>query len=497
MLLSSLALAYQVRKIASKLTVPALALLSIIFVQSYLLNSIIDDIFYTLILSIILTRIIIGRYVMLFRISLYAAIVVKMVFDVDLFILEKYTIINILIDSIIIFISIIIFELYEYGYYKIDKVKDIAVPGLISMAVQGPYLFTLPILQGFMFAVFDLSAQVYGPLVFLSYIFNYFILNKIFNINYNFIFIFINLFLFLITFLLFNRRIAFRSPTPPVGWLNSWLGGKYYVEDIVGVGGFSYVLRVSSGKQRFAAKVLRYADDRGNPLASSWDVIKIFGQEMNRYLEIQSEHVVRAYEVSIPSAEYRSLSDYMRRPPYMILEYMEGGSLREYLVEKKTLSLNEFYRIFIQIIKGIYDIHKNNLIHLDIKPENIMFKDMGRNIVKIGDLGIAKLAVGKAVATSYLSPAYAAPETLYEQSASKASDIYALGCVMYESLTGINPQAFVLNGYEVPPPDRYRPDIPAWLSGLIMSMLSPKPEARPSIDYVLQTFERYIAEEAL
>ena len=495
MLLSSLALAYQARRMLSGFFIPVLALSILVFIQSYILNNNIDDILYSLILSIIIIKAIIGRFNILLRVLLYAAIVAKMALDVNIFLLEKYNIINVIIDSIIVFISIFIIELYEYTYYKVDKIRDIAVPGLASMALQGPYTFALSVLEGFIFAVFDIPIQFYGPLALLSYLINYYIIIRFFNISYNIIFVFVNLFLFLISFFVFNKRIAYRSPTPPVGWLNSWLGGKYYVEDVVGVGGFSYVLRVSLGRQKFAAKVLRYVDDRGTPLASNWDVIKIFGQEMNRYLEVLSEYVVRAYEVSIPSTEYRSIGDYMRNPPYMILEYMEGGSLREYLIDKKILTLDEFYRIFIQIIKGIYDIHKNNLIHLDIKPENIMFKDKDRTIVKIGDLGIAKLAVGKAVAASYLSPAYAAPETLYGQRASKASDIYALGCVMYESLTGINPQSFVLNGYEIPPPDRYRPEIPAWLSGLIMSMLSLKPEARPSIDDVLRTFEMYLTKE--
>jgi serine/threonine protein kinase len=257
----------------------------------------------------------------------------------------------------------------------------------------------------------------------------------------------------------------------------------------VGIGGFSYVLRVSTGGRVFAAKVLRFSDDRGVPLASNWDVVRVFGQEMNRYLQIKSEYIVQAYEVFIPYYEYKNIRDYMRNPPYMILEYMDGGSLRDYLAERKALSLDEFFRIFIQVSRGILDLHNNNLLHLDIKPENLLFKDKTRNIVKIGDLGIAKMAVGKLVAISYLSPAYAAPEVLKSQLASKASDVYSLGCIMYESLTGINPQAFVFNGYEVPPPDRYRPDIPPWLSRLIMSMLSPKPEARPSIDVVVKILE--------
>jgi serine/threonine-protein kinase len=416
-----------------------------------------------------------------------------MFFNSNLFLIEQYNIINIVLDSIIIFLIILLFEIYEYSYYRINKTKDIAIPAILSLAFQSPYMFALPILQGFIFAIFDLPIQIYGPLASFVYLLNYFILIYIFKINYTFIFIFINIFLFLVAYFVFSKRIAYRSLSPPVGWLNSWLGGKYYVEDVVGVGGFSYVLKVSAGRQKFAAKVLRYVDDRGAPLASSWDVIKIFGQEMNKYLEVLSDYVVKAYEVSIPSTEYRSLSDYMRNPPYMILEYMEGGSLREYLIEKRTLSLDEFFRIFIQILKGLNDIHKNNLGHLDIKPENIMFKDREKAVVKIGDLGIAKLAVGKAVAASYLSPAYAAPETLYSQTASKASDIYSLGCVMYESLTGINPQSFVINGYEIPPPDRYRPEIPSWLSGLIMSMLSPRPEARPTAEQILGIFENYIS----
>jgi len=493
MLFSAIAVAYQARKVFSNLFILFITISILILIQSYLLNNDIIDSIYMLIISILLIRAMVGRYVMAMRVVLYIAIAALLFLDSDLFLLEKYNIINIILDSIIVFIALVLFEIYEYSYYRINKTLDIAVPAMISMAIQGPYMFALPILQGFVFAVFDLPIYLYGPLAFLAYLFNYFFLISMFKINFIFLFVFINTLLFLITFFIFNKRIAYRSTSPPVGWLYSWLGNKYYVEDVVGVGGFSYVLRVSAGGQKLAAKVLRYTDDRGNPLASSWGVIKIFGQEMNRYLEVLSDHVVRAYEVSIPSAEYRSVGSYMKNPPYMILEYMEGGSLREYLTERRVLSLDEFLRIFLQIARGLSDIHKNNLVHLDIKPENIMFKDKERTVVKIGDLGIAKLAVGKAVAASYLSPAYAAPETLYGQTASKASDIYSLGCVMYESLTGINPQSFVVNGYEIPPPDRYRPEIPSWLSGLIMSTLSPRPEARPTAERVLEILENYIS----
>lgn len=489
MLLAVLPLAYQTRKIVRSHELLVYSLFGLIFIQSIFIKNYIEESIYTAIISVILIRILIDRSKNITRILLYGIYIFKLYYDTSLFLEGQYVIYNVIIDILIIILSILSIELYSQIYYKINSINDIVIPSLFALLVQTPYAIALPVLQGLFFAVFNISL-IYSPLILLSLILNYFINFYIFNIsNFNLLFIWIDFLLFLITYFSFHRRLSFRSLAPPIGWLNSWLAGKYYVNDVIGVGGFSYVLRVSTGREVMALKVLRYTDDRGMPLASSWDVIRIFGQEMNRYLQVSSDYVVRAYEVSIPSSEYKSMGEYMKNPPYMVLEYMAGGSLREYLTERGPLSLNEFINIFIQISKGLYDIHKNNLVHLDIKPENIMFKDIERKHVKIGDLGIAKLAVGKMVSASYLSPAYAAPEVLKSQLGSKESDIYSLGCVMYESLTGINPQSFVLNNYEVPPPDRYRPDIPAWLSSLIMSMLSPVPEMRPTIEQVLNSLE--------
>lgn len=101
--------------------------------------------------------------------------------------------------------------------------------------------------------------------------------------------------------------------------------GRYKVINVLGAGGFSYVLAVRHKASTYAAKVLRYVDDNGAPLASDVNILRLFGQEMNRYIEIESDHVVKAYEVYLPTSGYRDVVQYIKNPPYILLEYMEGG----------------------------------------------------------------------------------------------------------------------------------------------------------------------------
>ncbi|ACB39014.1 serine/threonine-protein kinase [Pyrobaculum neutrophilum] len=284
--------------------------------------------------------------------------------------------------------------------------------------------------------------------------------------------------LLVLAYVFTHKRVTYLSPQSPVGWLHAWLGGRYKVVRLLGVGGFSYVLAVKQRGALYAAKILRYVDDYGSPLAGDENILRIFGQEMQRYLEIKSDHVVKAYEVYLPAVGYRDVAQYMRNPPYILLEYMEGGTLRDLLRARKRLSIPEAVELFRQLARGLHDIHKHSVAHLDIKPENIMFTG-DRKTAKIGDMGIAKVVSGEYVRSSYMSPAYAAPE-VKKGAASLASDVYSLGCVMYEALTGINPNVFVENGYRVPPPSAYNPEVPPWLDELLLKMLDVDPARRPS-----------------
>ncbi|MEM3962778.1 serine/threonine-protein kinase, partial [Pyrobaculum sp.] len=176
---------------------------------------------------------------------------------------------------------------------------------------------------------------------------------------------------------------------------------------------------------------------------------------------------------------YKDIGQYMRNPPYILLEYMDGGTLRDLLRAKKRLPAGYVAELFRQLAQGLYDIHRRNIIHLDIKPENILFtKD--RKVAKIGDMGIAKVAIGGRVQSSFMSPAYAAPE-VKKGEASFSSDIYSLGCVIYEALTGINPNVFVENGYAIPPPSAYAADVPPWMDEIILKMLDLDPAKRPTV----------------
>lgn len=276
---------------------------------------------------------------------------------------------------------------------------------------------------------------------------------------------------------------------PPISWLGTWLDGKYLIDEVIAIGGFSYVLRGGRderGGRVYAIKVLKDKDSRGNPLASDPRVLSSFKKEMSEYLLIESPRVVKVFEVHIPPDErlpYKSLEDYLNEPPYVVMEHMEGGSLRDLMRERGPLNLDEFMKIAYSITLALSELHRVNIIHLDLKPENILFKDKNRSVVKIGDLGgAAKIMISGKSYVSQFSIAYAAPEVSRGGIADIRSDIYSLSCIFYEMLTGINPHMYRLSSGQVvvPPLNNYRPDIPLEIVLLVMRGLEVNPAMRPS-----------------
>jgi serine/threonine protein kinase len=137
--------------------------------------------------------------------------------------------------------------------------------------------------------------------------------------------------------------------------------------------------------------------------------------------------------------------------PFMIMEYLEGSSLAEYLKQNGRLSLRRFKDTFLPILSALQAAHSAGLIHRDIKPGNIMYcrSDSGNETVKLVDFGIAKSFADEEnksaalTATGALlgSPAYMSPEQCQSQPMDNRSDLYSLACVMYESLCGAPPFA--------------------------------------------------------
>ena len=138
------------------------------------------------------------------------------------------------------------------------------------------------------------------------------------------------------------------------------------------------------------------------------------------------------------------------RAPYIVMDYVEGESLSFYLEQHEKLSVADFITVFSQVVKGLAHAHEKGVIHRDLKPSNIMlsFNAMGSiESVRIVDFGIAKILPNDQGAAQHLtqtgeifgSPLYMSPEQCRGGKIDFRSDIYSLGCVMFEALTGAVP----------------------------------------------------------
>ncbi|MCC7530186.1 MAG: protein kinase [Candidatus Melainabacteria bacterium] len=134
--------------------------------------------------------------------------------------------------------------------------------------------------------------------------------------------------------------------------------------------------------------------------------------------------------------------------PYMVMEYISGQSLQDKLSAEKKLDIDFFLKVFEQVAKGLQYIHKQNIVHRDIKASNIMLQSIDGDLyAKLVDFGIAKvLTDGEAdpqkltkTGSVFGSPPYMSPEQCQGKIVDARSDIYSLGCVMYECLSGVPP----------------------------------------------------------
>ena len=151
--------------------------------------------------------------------------------------------------------------------------------------------------------------------------------------------------------------------------------------------------------------------------------------EANILSKIKSEFVVKFYESFEENNCYN-----------IVMEYCEGGDLEQLLIERKKIPLNEnfIWKVFIQIVIGLGEIHKMNILHRDIKTSNIFLTK--NNDVKIGDLGIAKQLIKQRYANTLIgTPYYLSPEICKEKPYNEKSDIWALGCILYELCTFEHP----------------------------------------------------------
>jgi serine/threonine protein kinase len=217
--------------------------------------------------------------------------------------------------------------------------------------------------------------------------------------------------------------------------IGTTLAGHLEILSCVGWGGMSVVYKAKDLLlyRTVAVKVLR------SHSAVVPKSIKRFRYEAIAASKLDHPNIIRVYEFNIPD----------QGAPYLVMDYLEGSSLAQFIAKNGAIELRRAISIMTKVCEGLEHAHKAGVIHRDLKPGNIMLvKDQdGQQSVKIVDFGIAKMLHNEDEDSPSLtktgdlvgSPLYMSPEQCQGEPVDKRSDVYALGCVMYEMLTGKPP----------------------------------------------------------
>ncbi|WP_024627836.1 Stk1 family PASTA domain-containing Ser/Thr kinase [Bifidobacterium sp. A11] len=202
-----------------------------------------------------------------------------------------------------------------------------------------------------------------------------------------------------------------------------------------------------------------------------------FRREARSAAAIANPHIVQVYDTGVDQGL-----------DYLVMEYVHGISLRRDMARQGVYPLKETLRILGEILDGLASAHRAGVIHRDIKPENILINDRGH--VEITDFGLARAAAQATLSSTGMlmgTAAYLAPETIENNEASPQSDLYAVGIIAYEMLTGTvpfasdNPVTIVFKHVheDVPSLARVCPGIDPSVAALVSAMTDRSPENRP------------------
>ena len=200
------------------------------------------------------------------------------------------------------------------------------------------------------------------------------------------------------------------------------INDRYEIVKSIGEGGMAnvYLAKDSILERNVAVKVLR------GDLSADDKFIRRFQREAQSVSNLSHQNIVEVYDVGEEDGEH-----------YIVMEYIEGKTLKQLLKKRESLTLTEVIDIMTQLTDGIAHAHESYIIHRDIKPQNIMIEDNG--LIKITDFGIAMaLNATQLTQTNSVmgSVHYLPPEQASGKGATIKSDIYSLGILMYELLTG-------------------------------------------------------------
>lgn len=248
------------------------------------------------------------------------------------------------------------------------------------------------------------------------------------------------------------------------------IGDRYEILEKIGTGGMSDVYKAKCHKlNRYVAiKVLK------QEFSENANFVSKFQTEAQAAAGLAHPNIVNVYDVGEENGIH-----------YIVMELVEGITLKKYIEKKARLSYKEAVSIAIQVSMGIEAAHNNHIIHRDIKPQNIIISKEGK--VKVTDFGIAKAATSNTITSNVMgSVHYTSPEQARGGYSDEKSDVYSLGITMFEMLTGrvpFNGETTVAIAIkhiqeEMPSPKEYVPEIPTSVENIVLKCCQKSPDRR-------------------
>ncbi len=251
-------------------------------------------------------------------------------------------------------------------------------------------------------------------------------------------------------------------------------GGRYRLERALGHGGMASVHlgRDTELDRPVAVKLL------AENLSGDESFRERFVREARLAARLSHPNVVSVYDAGEDDGR-----------PYIVMECVEGETLAEVLARRGRLPPEEARGVALQAARGLAHAHEAGLVHRDVKPQNLILRTDGT--LKIADFGIARAAEATALTqagTVLGTAAYLAPEQALGQEVTPAADVYSLGAVLYELLTGRPPFEFdsladlaeKQRKMRITPVRKLAPDVPQRLEGVVMRCLARDPANRPA-----------------
>lgn len=266
------------------------------------------------------------------------------------------------------------------------------------------------------------------------------------------------------------------------------INGRYRIIEQIGVGGMAIVYKASDEKldRDVTFKVLKeaYIDDE--------EFIIRFVTEARAAAQLANHNIVNVYDVGNEG-----------NINYIVMEYIEGFTLKDLICSKAPFTDEETVGVAVQIALGLKHAHKHNIVHRDVKPENILITNVGgEGTVKVTDFGIAQAVNSSTAPTDNMgSVHYFSPEQAKGEKADARSDIYSLGIVMYEMVTGEQPfdgdtpVSLAMKHIKSPLPSikEKNPQVSDELIAVIKKCTAKEPKNRyQSVDILIQDLRRVI-----